>query len=256
MPCAARLEGCDSLREPVLLGDCPVTRWPPAARPSRTSGCGSRAATRTSSPWTSRCSTSPPGAGSFFLAHIPPDGAHRASHRPEPGPSGSAAAPFARSRESPDVRARKLTAREVEVLGMLAAGQTTAEIARGSTSRPSPRATTSRTSSTSSRSTPRREAVAFAFQKHLKLSELARGPPLVRPHQANWCGCGMVAPRAAEPWSAARSEAMSRRHADPVQSLFLAVAGALVPVRRRAAVPGFPGSTRPPARPATRSSRS
>ncbi len=70
-------------------------------------------------------------------------------------------------RESPDVRARRLTAREVEVLGMLAAGRATAEIA----SRLNISALTARNHvqnileklEVHSKS----EAVAFAFQKRL-----------------------------------------------------------------------------------------
>jgi len=67
--------------------------------------------------------------GDFFLAHIlrPVDEAQirplRKSEQIRPPPLLMAA------RESPDARARTLTGREVEILGMLAAGRATPEIA-------------------------------------------------------------------------------------------------------------------------------
>ncbi len=62
---------------------------------------------------------------SFFLAHIlKPSERREADAQPAPPRPSLVAA-----RESADARARKLTAREVEVLGMLAAGHPTAEIA-------------------------------------------------------------------------------------------------------------------------------
>jgi len=65
----------------------------------------------------------------YYLAHVlrPLERAGRAPVSPEavPQPPRSTLEIF---RESTDVRARRLTAREVEVLGMLAAGRTTPEI--------------------------------------------------------------------------------------------------------------------------------
>jgi DNA-binding CsgD family transcriptional regulator len=70
-------------------------------------------------------------------------------------------------RESPDARARRLTAREVEVLGMLAAGHTTPEIA----SRLHISAMTARNHIQNILEKlelhSKAEAVAFAFQKRL-----------------------------------------------------------------------------------------
>ena len=70
-------------------------------------------------------------------------------------------------RESPDVRARRLTAREVEVVGMLAAGHTTPDIA----SRLQISTLTARNHIQNILEKlevhSKAEAVAFAFQKHL-----------------------------------------------------------------------------------------
>ncbi len=67
----------------------------------------------------------------FFLAHIltvlPGVGAPKPQVQPEDDPPR---APVVTARESTDVRARRLTAREVEVLGMLAGGRATPEIAQ------------------------------------------------------------------------------------------------------------------------------
>lgn len=103
----------------------------------------------------------------YWLAHIldpaPGIDAHAA-------PEGTPAPPKALhlvARESADVRARKLTAREVEVLGMLAAGRTTPEIAE--------RLHISQLTARSHIQNileklevhSKAEAVAFAFQKNL-----------------------------------------------------------------------------------------
>ena len=107
--------------------------------------------------------------GVFFLAHILRTDrislpSFQDSERPAPPPS-----PFVSSRESPDIRARRLSAREVEVLGMLAAGRATPEIA-----------TALHISNLTARNHiqnildklevhSKSEAVAFAFQKRLNL---------------------------------------------------------------------------------------
>jgi PAS domain S-box-containing protein len=70
------------------------------------------------------------GADSFFLAHVlrPKDPSRTTQDRAASDPVSSRA-PLASLRDSTDVRAQKLTAREVEVLGMLAAGHGTPELA-------------------------------------------------------------------------------------------------------------------------------
>ena len=107
--------------------------------------------------------------GDFYLAHIlrterlelPAHG--ESEHRVPP------ASAFAASRESPDVRARRLSVREVEVLGMLAAGRSTPEIAialhiSNLTARNHIQNILHKLEVHS-----KSEAVAFAFQKRLNL---------------------------------------------------------------------------------------
>lgn len=66
----------------------------------------------------------------FLLVHIMhPSEKAESSERPAQEPDSPPRSPLAIVRESSDARARKLTAREVEVIGMLSAGHTTPEIA-------------------------------------------------------------------------------------------------------------------------------
>lgn len=109
-----------------------------------------------------------PPPENFFLVHL-----LRPLERVAPDPQPNEAdvrpprSPLEAVRESSDARARRLTAREVEVLGMLAAGRTTPEIA----GRLSISALTARNHiqnileklEVHSKS----EAIAFAFQKRL-----------------------------------------------------------------------------------------
>lgn len=69
-----------------------------------------------------------PSPEHFVLAHILKP-TEPARPRLEPGPEPPPRPTLVAVKESPDARARRLTAREVEVLGMLAAGRTTPEIA-------------------------------------------------------------------------------------------------------------------------------
>ena len=169
-PCAARLEGCDAFGNRYCSENCPVTGM--AARGESVNQFGLRLRGRDGDVVTVDVTILNLGAhtpGDFFLAHILraerielpslPDASHAA-----PPPS-----PFASSRESPDIRARRLSAREVEVLGMLAAGRSTPEIA-----------TALHISNLTARNHiqnilhklevhSKSEAVAFAFQKRLSL---------------------------------------------------------------------------------------
>ncbi len=169
-PCAARLEGCDAFGNRYCSESCPVTAM--GARGETVNHFGLRLKGRDGDVVTVDVTILNLGArtpGDFFLAHIlrterielP---SLRDSDRPAPPPS-----PFASSRESPDVRARRLSAREVEVLGMLSAGRSTPEIA-----------TALHISNLTARNHiqnilyklevhSKSEAVAFAFQKRLKL---------------------------------------------------------------------------------------
>lgn len=66
----------------------------------------------------------------FLLVHVMrPSERPEAASRPAEEPVSPPRSPLTVVRESPDARARKLTSREVEVIGMLAAGHTTPEIA-------------------------------------------------------------------------------------------------------------------------------
>jgi len=109
-----------------------------------------------------------PSPHQFFLAHIlkpavrtnPASYAEEDAHAP-PRPGLQAA------RDSPDARARKLTHREIEILGMLAAGRTTAEIA--SVLNISTLTVRNHTQNILEKLEvhSKAEAVAFAFQKRL-----------------------------------------------------------------------------------------
>jgi len=125
-PCAARLEGCDAFGNRYCSESCPVTTM--AARGEAVNHFGLRLKARDGEVVTvdvTILNLGAPTPGEFFLAHILRTDrielpSLRDSDRPAPPPS-----PFSSSRESPDIRARRLSAREVEVLGMLAAGRAT-----------------------------------------------------------------------------------------------------------------------------------
>jgi len=105
-------------------------------------------------------------AGDYLLLHLIHGKDRRDVHRAAP-PSEPPRPHLVSARESPDIRARKLTAREVEVLGMLAAGRSTPEIAE--------RLHISQLTARSHIQNileklevhSKAEAVAFAFQKNL-----------------------------------------------------------------------------------------
>jgi DNA-binding CsgD family transcriptional regulator len=65
----------------------------------------------------------------YFLVHLLRPNGESTEQRPTYEPAASSRPRLVAARESVDVRARKLTGREVEVLGMLAAGRSTPEIA-------------------------------------------------------------------------------------------------------------------------------
>jgi PAS domain S-box-containing protein len=169
-PCAARLEGCDSYGNRYCSENCPVTGM--AARGESVNQFGLRLKNRDGDVVTVDVTILNLGGrapGDFYLAHILRTGrialpSLQDGDHADPPPS-----PFASARESPDVRARRLSAREVEVLGMLAAGRSTPEIA-----------VALHISSLTARNHiqnildklevhSKSEAVAFAFQKRLKL---------------------------------------------------------------------------------------
>ncbi len=169
-PCAAGLEGCDAYGNRYCSETCPVTSM--AARGETVNHFGLRLKGRDGNVVTVDVTILNLGArtpGDFYLAHILRTDRIELPSFLESEPPAPPPSPYTTSRESPDVRARRLSAREVEVLGMLAAGRSTPEIA-----------TALHISNLTARNHiqnilyklevhSKSEAVAFAFQKRLKL---------------------------------------------------------------------------------------
>ena len=128
--CSGMLEGSDVHGNRYCSETCPVTQMATRGETVREFGLRLRAKDgRTVLMDVSilHFAVRPPDG--FFLAHIlkptlSPESVSRVPQTEQPPRSSLAVV-----RESPDARARKLTAREVDVLGMLAAGHPTAEIA-------------------------------------------------------------------------------------------------------------------------------
>jgi PAS domain S-box-containing protein len=126
--CATALQGCDAFGNRYCSEHCPVTAM--ASRGETVRHFGLRLRARDGR-------VVPMDVSVLHLAVRPPDHfvlAHILSPAEAVAPAiESASAPPPRPmlvsvRESPDARARRLTAREVEVLGMLAAGRSAPEI--------------------------------------------------------------------------------------------------------------------------------
>ncbi len=129
--CAGMLEGSDVHGNRYCAETCPVTQMAFRGEPVRHFGLTLQAkggASIVADVSILNVGSGPPDR--FYLAHILQP---QLSDRREPKDSEEPAIPprsmLSVVRESPDARARKLTAREVEVLGMLAAGRATPEIA-------------------------------------------------------------------------------------------------------------------------------
>ncbi len=127
--CATALEGCDAYGNRYCSEHCPVTAMAARGETIRHFGLRLRAKDGSVLPMdvsVLHLAVRPPDH--FVLAHIlspielPARPAESAPGTPPPRPMLVAA------RESSDARARRLTAREVEVLGMLAAGRSAPEI--------------------------------------------------------------------------------------------------------------------------------
>jgi DNA-binding CsgD family transcriptional regulator len=169
-PCAARLEGCDAFGNRYCSESCPVTGM--AARGESVNQFGLRLKGKGGDVVTVDVTILNLGSrtpGDFFLAHILRTGRIALPSLQDPELPAPPASPFVSVRESPDVRARRLSTREVEVLGMLAAGRSTPDIA-----------TALHISNLTARNHiqnilhklevhSKSEAVAFAFQKRLNL---------------------------------------------------------------------------------------
>ncbi len=169
-PCAARLEGCDAYGNRYCSDACPVTGM--AARGETVNQFGLRLRHRDGDVVTVDVTILNLGGrtpGDYYLAHIlRTERIHLPVFHAEPD-RVEAPTPFVSARESPDARARRLSAREVEVLGMLAAGRSTPEIAASLhistlTARNHIQNILDKLEVHS-----KSEAVAFAFQKRLKL---------------------------------------------------------------------------------------
>ncbi len=167
--CAGILQGCDVYGNRYCSETCPVTKMAVRGETVRQFGLRLRAKDDhivTADVSILHFTVSAPDF--FLLAHIlkpseqlkhPP-----AALAPDASPPKS---PLFAVRASPDARARKLTPREVEVLGMLAAGHSTPEIA--SRLHISPLTTRNHIQNILDKLEvhSKAEAVAFAFQKRL-----------------------------------------------------------------------------------------
>lgn len=130
--CARLMEGCDTWGNRYCAENCPIREM--AARNEVVKHFDLKFNAKDGRAVVSDVSIlhfSVPPPHHFFLAHILKPSEHSPALvtnldvEAAPGPRLS----LITARESPDARARKLTAREVEILGMLAAGKNTAEIA-------------------------------------------------------------------------------------------------------------------------------
>jgi PAS domain S-box-containing protein len=127
--CASALEGCDPFGNRYCSEHCPVTAIATRGETIRHFGLRLRAKDGSVVPTdvsVLHLAIRPPDH--FVLAHIltPVEPSARpAEHEKFPAPPRPM---LVSVRESPDMRARRLTAREVEVLGMLAAGRSAPEI--------------------------------------------------------------------------------------------------------------------------------
>lgn len=127
--CDALLGGCDSYGNRYCSDDCPIMRMANRGESVRNFCLTFRAKDEKSlAANMSVLQLRTGSADQYYLAHIihPQDAVVPHAAMPEtPAPRPHLVA----ARESADVRARKLTSREVEVLAMLAAGRSTPEIA-------------------------------------------------------------------------------------------------------------------------------
>jgi DNA-binding CsgD family transcriptional regulator len=167
--CAAALQGCDVYGNRYCSDACPVTQIAVRNETVRHFGLRFRSRDRrTVSMDVSILNLAVRAPDHFLLVHVlnptekPEMSAPLAEESDSPPRS-----PLMVVRESPDARARRLTSREVEVIGMLAAGHTTPEIA----SRLHISTLTARNHIQNVLEKievhSKAEAVAFAFQKHL-----------------------------------------------------------------------------------------
>ena len=169
--CAALLLGCDVHGNRYCTENCPITQLALRNETVRNFDLkliakGGRAMTVD----VSVLHLVAPSPDAFFLVHVVHPSARHGERAAAPEQAAATAPPrptLVTVRGSEDVRARKLTGREVEVLGMLAAGNPTAEIA----ARLHISTLTARNHIQNILDKlevhSKTEAVAFVFQKHL-----------------------------------------------------------------------------------------
>ena len=129
--CSALMEGCDSSGNRYCTENCPLVGM--AGRGDVVRHFDLRLRAKDRPPVyvdVNILQLSAPPPHHFYLVHIlkPSDREHRpvvVREEAEAPPRAS----LMNAKESPDARARKLTQREVEILGLVAAGRTSAEIA-------------------------------------------------------------------------------------------------------------------------------
>jgi PAS domain S-box-containing protein len=129
--CATALSGCDVFGNRYCSESCPVTRIAIRGESVRQFGLQLKARDgRTVTTDVSILHLAVRAPDHFVLVHtLTPRERAGAPAEPEAAPETPPRPMLAVVRESQDVRARKLTPREVEVLGMLAGGRSTPEIA-------------------------------------------------------------------------------------------------------------------------------
>jgi PAS domain S-box-containing protein len=170
MSCASTLEGCDSHGNRYCSDDCPITQL--ALRNETVKNFELRLRAKGGHLVVADVSVlhfAVPAPELFFLAHIihPSARQHPQGLTVEPEHTTPPRPTLLTVRGSEDARARKLTGREVEVLGMLAAGNPTAEI--GARLHISTLTARNHIQNILDKLEvhSKTEAVAFAFQKHL-----------------------------------------------------------------------------------------
>lgn len=161
--CAEALAGCDAFGNRYCSENCSITQIANRNESVRHFGLRLRGRDRTILRFdVTILHLAVPPPELFYLAHI-----LKLTDILDNEPTTPQRSAMIAVRESPDARARKLTTREVEVLGMLAAGRTTPEIAE----RLHISALTARNHIQNILDKlelhSKAEAVAFAFQKHL-----------------------------------------------------------------------------------------
>jgi DNA-binding CsgD family transcriptional regulator len=131
MPCAGALQGCDVYGNRYCSESCPVTQMAVRNETVRHFDLRFVAKDRRSVLVdVSILNLAVRAPDHFLLVHVlRPSDKPEAPERPADETDSPPRSPLAMVRESPDARARRLTSREVEVIGMLAAGHTTPEIA-------------------------------------------------------------------------------------------------------------------------------